>query len=128
MNMTEEEKTINPLRRVLPIRKSKTGSKPWVTGSIKNAEDSVNIPNREWTGIEEKILLAEMVRIGVIVMMNTHLFRWNGKIFLQKKGGPIGLRATCCVARITMLHWDGKLMRKLKLNNIKLDEGVLLLG
>ena len=90
---------------------------------MKNAEASLNIPDKEWTRLEEKILVAEMVRIGVIVMMNTHLFRFDGKIFLQKEGGPIGLRATCCVARITMLHWDGKLIEKLKQNNIKLDEG-----
>ena len=57
------------------------------------------------------------------MMINTHLFRWVGRIFLQKNGGPIGLRAKCCVARITMLHWDGKLLEKLKQNNLKLDEG-----
>ena len=33
------------------------------------------------------------------------------------------LRATCCVARITMLHWDGKLLAKIKQNNLRLDEG-----
>ena len=123
MNMTEEERNIHPLGRVLPWRRSKTGSRPWVTGVMKNAEDSWIIPNKGWTELEKKILVAEMVRIGVIVMMNTHLFRWDGRMFLQRKGGPIGLRVTCCVARITMLHWDGKLLEKLKKNNVKLDEG-----
>ena len=64
-----------------------------------------------------------MTRIGVIVMMNTHLFRWNGKIFLQRKGGPIGLRSTCAVARVTMLFWDEKLTNMLGKNNIILDDG-----
>ena len=123
MNMTDEERTIHPLGRVLPRRKSKTGSRPWVTGLLKNAEKSWIVPDKEWSELEKKILVAEMVRIGVIVMMNTHLFRWDGRIFLQRKGGPIGLRATCCVARITMLHWDGKLLEKLKQNNVRLDEG-----
>ena len=94
-----------------------------MTGSIKNAENSWIIPDKEWTDWEKRVLVAEMVRIGVVVMMNTHLFRWDGRIFLQKKGGPIGLRATCCVARITMLHWDGKLLAKMKQNNLRLDEG-----
>ena len=123
MNMNDEERTIHPLGRVLPRRKSKTGSRPWVTGLLKNAEKSWIVPDKEWSELEKKILVAEMVRIGVIVMMNTHLFRWDGRIFLQRKGGPIGLRATCCVARITMLHWDGKLLEKLKQNNVRLDEG-----
>ena len=69
------------------------------------------------------MMLAEMTRIGVIVMMNTHLFRWNGKIFLQRKGGPIGLRSTCAVARVTMLFWDERLADMLKKNNIVLDDG-----
>ena len=37
---------------------------------MKNAEASLNIPDKEWRRLEEKILVAEMVRIGVIVMMN----------------------------------------------------------
>ena len=94
-----------------------------MTGVIKNSENSWIIPDKEWTDWEKRVLVAEMVRIGVVVMMNTHLFRWDGRIFLQKKGGPIGLRGTCCVARITMLHWDGKLLEKFKQNNLKLDEG-----
>ena len=44
-------------------------------------------------------------------------------MFLQLKGGPIGLRATCAVARVTMLFWDEKLAKKLKDNNIILDDG-----
>ena len=69
------------------------------------------------------IMLAEMTRIGVIVMMNSHLFRWDGKVFLQRQGGPIGLRSTCAVARITMMNWDGKLKEYLDTNNIRLEMG-----
>jgi hypothetical protein len=67
MNITEEEKVIHPLARELPVRKGKKGSTPWITGSMKNAEGSWRIPEREWTMLEERILVAEVVRIGVIV-------------------------------------------------------------
>ena len=69
--------------------KSKKEGRPWVTGLMKNAEASWIIPNKEWTRLEERILVAELIRIGVIVMMNTHLFCRDGKIFLQKEGGLI---------------------------------------
>ena len=79
-----------------------------MTGDVKKAENSWNIPEVEWTKLEQKLVVAEMTRIGVITMMNTHLFQWDGKFYLQRKGGPIGLRATCAVARMTMLFWDEK--------------------
>ena len=75
MNMNTEEALVHPLRRVLPQRKHKTGSRPWVTGDMKKAELSWTIPQVEWTRLEEKMMVAEMTRIGVIVMMNSHLFR-----------------------------------------------------
>ena len=93
MNLTKLS-SIRPLGRVLPKRRFKTSSRPWVTGDIKKAEAKWRIPETEWTGLEKKLMLAEMTRVGVIIMMNTHLFRWDGRIFLQRKGGPIGLCAT----------------------------------
>ena len=56
-------------------------------------------------------------------MMISHLFQWDGKIFLQRQGGPIGLRSTCAVARITMMQWDGKLAELLEASNIRLEMG-----
>ena len=124
MNLTREEAAIHPLGRVLPKRKHQRSSRPWVTGSMKEAEAKWVTPDIEWTEMEKRLMVAEMTRVGVIVMMNTHLFRWNGKLYLQKKGGPIGLRATCAVARVVMLFWDDKLAEVMKFNNIKLDDGM----
>ena len=95
----------------------------WVTGDFKKAELAWSIPQVQWSKLEERLMLAEMTRIGVIVMMNSHLFRWDGKIFLQRQGGPIGLRSTCAVARITMMHWDRKLAEFLEASNIRLEMG-----
>ena len=63
--------------------------------------------------------MSEMVRIGVICMMNTHTFLWDGRWFLQQTGGPIGHCGTWAVARIVMLWWDGHHQR----NNIRMEEG-----
>ena len=124
MNISGEETTVHPLGRVLPRRKHKTSSRSWVTGKMKNAENSWNIPEVEWTDLEKRLMMAEMTRMGVIVMMNSHIFRWDGKLYLQRHGGPIGLRATCAVARVTMLFWDEKLACVLKRNHIDLDQGM----
>ena len=90
---------------------------------MPKSELAWSIPKVEWSKQEERLVIAEMTHIGVIVMMNSHLFRWDGKIFLQRQGGPIGLRSTCAVARITMMYWDGKLSEYMEANNIRLDMG-----
>ena len=56
-------------------------------------------------------------------MMNTHVYSFDGKIFIQKEGGPIGLRSTCAVARVVMNEWDARWLETLEANNIKLRKG-----
>ena len=56
-------------------------------------------------------------------MMNTHLYTFNGKIYLQQEGGPIGLRSTCAIARIVMNEFDARWLEKMESNNIKIRKG-----
>ena len=59
--------------------------------------------------------------IGVLQMMNSHPYEFNGKMFLQQAGGPIGLRATCAVARTVMNYWDGKWKAVMEENKVTRD-------
>ena len=127
MNMTEVEARISPLRRVLPWRTKTGGARPGVTGEGAlgpgGKEDKLwTTPDTMPTEVEKRMIVAAVMRIGVIVMMNSHIYTFGGKFFHQKKGGPIGLRATCAVARVTMLDWDRKWMAVLERNNIKLED------
>ena len=55
---------------------------------------------------EQKKLLIGFVHEQLIkLIFSTHFFEWDGKIFLQKEGGPIGLRSVGPVSRILMDHW-----------------------
>ena len=65
------------------------------------------------------MIIAKLVQIAVITMMNTHLYEFNGKIYLQQQGGPIGLRATCAVARIVMNYWDACWMDMMATQNVE---------
>ena len=49
------------------------------------------------------VVVAMVVKVGVLIMMNTHMYSWDGKAYLQQAGGPIGLRSTCCIARLVMV-------------------------
>ena len=63
-------------------------------------------PNVVLSREDKRKILAAVVRIAVEVLFSTHLYTFGGKTFLQKKGGPIGLRATCAIARLAMSMWD----------------------
>ena len=56
--------------------------------------------------IEKKRIVAAVIEIAVTVIMSTHVYKFMGKYFLQKQGGPIGLRSTACLANLIMKLWD----------------------
>ena len=74
--------------------------------------------------IEKRMILGMAVQVGIITMMNTHLYSFDGNIYLQKSGGPIGLRATCAVARITMSMWDKRWMNMMEKEGITIITGI----
>ena len=102
INLSKTEQRLSPLYRLLPRRWSKGGSRP----APVDKDDHWVFPDVELTNLEKRIIVATMVQIGVLVMFNTHVYSFNGEMFLQKAGGPIGLRSTCAVDRITMNEWD----------------------
>ena len=40
--------------------------------------------------------------------MTTHCYSFGGKLFIQRMGAGIGLRASACLARIVMCNWDAR--------------------
>jgi hypothetical protein len=65
------------LWRVLPRRTSKGGVRPGVTASPDN-EEHWYFPPMEMTDAEMKMVVAMVVKVGILVMMNTHVYSWNG--------------------------------------------------
>ena len=118
-NMNETDQRTSPLWRILPRRTSRGGVRPGITASPDN-EEHWYFPNVELTELEKRMVVATVVKVGVLVMMNTHMYTWNGNTFLQKAGGPIGLRSTCAVARVVMNEWDSRWLELCSKNNIKI--------
>ena len=71
---------------------------------------------------EKRMIIATVMKIAVLVLFRTHVYEFGGKFFLQRKGGPIGFRSTCCIARIVMLWWDEKLLSLIAKNNHTLEQ------
>ena len=93
------------------------GVRPGVTASPECEENWI-FPVADLTDLEERMVMATVIKIGVIAMMNSHVYEFNGDIFLQRAEGLIGLRSTCAVARVMMNVWDARWMELVNANNI----------
>ena len=86
MHLTEEEQRRSPLYRVLPRRTTRNGVKPGVSAKPKNDKNWL-FPAKERTEFEERLIVATAVQIGILTMMSTHRYSFNGDTYLQKSGG-----------------------------------------
>ena len=68
---------------------------------------------------EVKKLIALLVKHMMKLAFKGHVYKFGDKIFLQTKGGPIGLRLSGSVARLILLWFDKQLIKIAKLNQIK---------
>jgi hypothetical protein len=72
------------------------------------------------TKFEKRLVVAKVMKTAVLAIFKTHTYSFSQKFYLQAAGEPIGLRSTCCVARLVMMWWDDKLIEALEDMNIKM--------
>ena len=118
LTCTNAEIVDSNLQGILP-RKIKKGRK----ATILTVEEDARV-ERWWyphpvdllTREQKKRIVANVIAQLTKLVFSTHIYEWQGKIFLQVDGGPIGLRATGPVSRILMDHWR-EVMKTLEENN-----------
>ena len=101
------------LRRVIPIRRGKRGTRPGLKGAgpqgkLKGDQEQWIFMDVVLTEEEKRKIVAEVVALATKAMFNNHFYKFGGKMYHQAQGGPIGLRGTCAVARMVMQLFDQK--------------------
>ena len=127
LNRSAEYCRSHALKRVLPVRRGRTGSRPGVTGKgpmgpERGDQEQWRFPDIILAEEEKKLIVAEVIKIMIEILFKNHLYTFGGKRYRQKKGGPIGLRATCAIARLVICAWDRKWKELITKNNITLEE------
>ena len=128
LELTEAEIAMSGLRRVLPVRRGTRGTKPAIYGPLAMSagidDDSQwRFPRVELTELEKKRILATVMQIAVRAVFDTHVYQFAGKLYHQQRGGPIGLRATCAIAKVVMGDWDRRLHNVMTNNGLSIEEG-----
>ena len=111
LNWTRDQCRQSPLRRILPQRRYRTGSRPGMRGSgpcgkARGDTEQWIFPRvilEEW---EIRELLGTVIEILTTALFENHYYTFGGVKYHQRGGGPIGLRATCAVARVAMQLFD----------------------
>ena len=111
LNWTRDQCQASKLRRILPWRRKKTGTRPGIRGSgprgkTRGDTEQWVFPHVVLEEGEKKLLVGTVLQIMVRALFSTHHYSFGGKIYHQRGGGPIGLRGTAAVARLIMQVFD----------------------
>ena len=101
---------IEEIEHTLPTRASNKVSTPTMA-SVGTKWD----PNEQWVFPEGKItekerrkIIAKVTEIAVRILREKFSYKFGGKNYHQKSGGPIGVRATGAASQLVMEHWAKK--------------------
>ena len=86
----------------LRTKKKDPDAPPSVQASSKWAATD---PESELSEVDKRLLLSMVVKITTLQIFKHHCYQFDGVVYRQSKGGPIGLRFTSIVARLVMDHW-----------------------
>ena len=126
LNLSADECRKSNLSRILPVRRSKNGSRPGVRGegpmgAEPHDQEQWRFPEVTLTDDEKREVIATVVAIATRVLFSNHLYTFANKVYRQKSGGAIGLRATCAIARVTMNMWDQIWNRRMLELNLRVE-------
>ena len=99
-------------------RGQKPGAAYWDSDMIERKQNEETIKTGKWieaaqpSSSQEKKMLSMMIATAVEVSMTNHLYRFDGKVYHQSDGGPIGDELSQAAARMTMAWYDRKLIDK----------------
>ena len=57
-------------------------------------------------------MMGQMIADAIDTAMSNHMYRFDGKVYLQNDGGPIGDELSQAIARLVMIWWDRKFLDK----------------
>ena len=63
--------------------------------------------------------MSKVIEIGIRTTFRNHVYQWGGEFYVQREGGPIGLKLTGVVAKLRMIRWMGKFNNLVRENKIK---------
>ena len=122
--MVPQERPESQIAEIILVYKGKRGSKP----TIKTAETDEKkerwyypTPPGKLTAPQKKRLLGCILQQMIKVIFTTHIYEFDGQLYLQLAGGPMGLRSSGPLSRIFMDKWMEDMEEMAILNPVKYE-------
>ena len=107
---------IEELEHLLPKRVSNKGSTPTMAGVTGKWN-----PEKQWEFSEQEInnqirmkIIATVTMIALVTLFENFSYKFGGKNYKQKSGGPIGVRATGAASNLIMEDWAEEFLKILE--------------
>ena len=71
-------------------------------------------PTSLYTSEEKNRVMKKLIEVSTNTAFENHFYRWEGRLFRQRKGGGIGLRGTGSLARHATDEFIEILLKNLK--------------
>ena len=98
------------MSELIPKKRKKADQKaeddPWLFNKVSTDDN------------DKRNMFAEVMAISVKIVMNSHVYKFDDKLILQKDEGGMGVELTGVLADIKMLTWVVTLKEKLVTLNI----------
>ena len=98
------------LHEFIPVRNSKSNSRS-LAARNNRALNNWKTREHDLDDINKKKMIGLLVKIVTLVLMETTVYTFAGKLYRQKEGAGIGLRSSACLAKIVMGILDKKWSR-----------------
>ena len=93
------------LANCVPKRNNSSKSRS-LTCRTNKKMNNWNFETMDFSELNKKRMVSVMVQLMVLLLTSTTCYKFGGRIFKQKNGLGIGLRASAALARLTMCFWD----------------------
>ena len=118
-HMSEEALVENGYDKFCPHRKSNRGEGPLFHASGSNMDEEARFgPWRFPLDVPDVVTTRRMfcsaIQLMIVKTMSLHDFRFDGKVYRQRRGGSIGLDLTGVISDIYMCEWDKALIQAME--------------
>ena len=124
-HMSEEALAEKGYGRFCPQRRSNRGEGPLFHASGSNKKEESRFgPWRFPLEVPDVVMTRRMfcsaIQVMIVKTMSLHDFRFDGKVYRQRRGGSIGLDLTGVISDIYMCEWDKALIQRMEENRLML--------
>ena len=107
----------NKLQGILPRRVVNKNKPPTIkTVELDQFKERWWYPTKvdKLTEEQKRLLIGCVLEQLTKLVFRTHYYEWEGTLYRQKFGGPIGLRASGPIGRILMDFWANKILKQVR--------------